>query len=123
MALDGVFLRHIKKELERTLIGSRIDKIYQPAKDRLIFTMRSREGSSKLLISARADAPRINITTTSPENPKVPPMLCMLLRKRLGGAKLKSVSQPGLERIIIAASYSSRYKIRNAAETDKTLYA
>ena len=101
MALDGVFLRHIKKELERTLIGSRIDKIYQPAKDRLIFTMRSREGSSKLLISARADAPRINITTTSPENPKVPPMLCMLLRKRLGGAKLKSVSQPGLERIIM----------------------
>ncbi len=101
MALDGVFLRHIKKELEEKLIGSRIDKIYQPAKDRLLLTMRSREGSCKLLISARADAPRINITTASPENPKVPPMLCMLLRKRLSGAKLRSVAQPDLERTLM----------------------
>ncbi len=100
MALDGVFLRHIKKELEEKLIGSRIDKIYQPSKDRLLLTLRSREGSYKLIISARADAPRINITTASPENPKVPPMLCMLLRKRLSGAKLRSVSQTGLERTI-----------------------
>ena len=101
MALDGVFLRHIKKELEKRLIGSRVDKIYQPAKDRLILTMRSREGSNKLLISARADAPRINITTASSENPKVPPMLCMLLRKRLSGAKLRSVDQPELERTLM----------------------
>ncbi len=100
MALDGVFLRHIKKELEEKLIGSRIDKIYQPAKDRILLTMRSREGNNKLLISARADAPRINITSDSPENPKVPPMLCMLLRKRLSGAKLKSISQPNLERTL-----------------------
>lgn len=101
MALDGVLLRHIKRELEEKLIGSRIDKIYQPAKDRLLLTMRSREGSYKLLISARADAPRINITTMSPENPKVPPMLCMLLRKRLSGAKLRAVNQPGLERTLM----------------------
>ena len=101
MALDGVFLRHIKKELEQRLIGSKVDKIYQPARDQLIFAMRSREGTDKLLLSARANSPRINITSSSAENPKVPPMLCMLLRKRFSGARLRSVIQPELERILI----------------------
>ena len=101
MALDGVFLRHIKNELETILIGSKVDKIYQPSKDELILSMRSREGANKLLISSRANSPRINITTSSRENPKVPPMLCMLLRKRLSGARLRSVTQPELERLLI----------------------
>ena len=46
MALDGVFLRHIKNELETILIGSKVDKIYQPSKDELILSMRSREGAN-----------------------------------------------------------------------------
>ncbi len=100
MALDGVFLRHIRHELEGNLIGSKVDKVYQPARDQLILVMRSREGSRKLLLSARAGSPRINLTAFSPENPKVPPMLCMLLRKKLTGARLRSVSQPGLERVL-----------------------
>ncbi len=101
MALDGVFLRHIKKELEQELIGSKVDKIYQPFRDQLVLSMRSREGSKKLLISARAGSPRINITTATPENPKVPPMLCMLLRKRLSGARLRAVTQQELERMLM----------------------
>ncbi|MBR2175590.1 MAG: NFACT family protein [Clostridia bacterium] len=101
MALDGIFLRHIKKELEESLLNSKVDKIYQPFKDELILSMRSREGSNKLLISARANSPRINITSTSPENPKTPPMLCMLLRKRLSGARLRAVRQPELERLLM----------------------
>lgn len=101
MALDGIFLRHIKKELEQKLLDSKVDKIYQPARDQLVLSMRSREGSELLLISARADSPRINITNIKPENPKVPPMLCMLLRKRLSGARLRAVTQPGLERLLM----------------------
>ena len=101
MALDGVFLRHIKKELEENLLNSKVDKIYQPSKDEIILSMRSREGVKKLLISARANSPRINITSFSPENPKVPPMLCMLLRKRLSGARLRAIRQPELERLLL----------------------
>lgn len=101
MALDGVFLRHIKRELEERLIDSKVDKIYQPMRDQLILSMRSREGTDLLLISARANSPRINITTVKPENPKVPPMLCMLLRKRLSGARLRAVRQPELERLLM----------------------
>ena len=100
MALDGAFLKKKKKELEENLINSKVDKIYQPSKDEIILFMRSREGVKKLLISARANSPRINITSSSPENPKVPPMLCMLLRKRLSGARLREIRQPELERLL-----------------------
>ncbi|MBQ3329782.1 MAG: NFACT family protein, partial [Ruminococcus sp.] len=34
------------------------------------------------------------------ENPPVPPMLCMLLRKRLGGARLAEITQPQNERVL-----------------------
>ena len=101
MALDGAFLRHIKKELEDNIIGSKVDKVYQPSRDELVLVMRSREGSKKLFISARAGSSRINLTELTPENPKVPPMLCMLLRKRLSGARLRSISQPELERLLL----------------------
>lgn len=101
MALDGAFLRHIKKELEENLLNSKVDKIYQPSKDEIILSMRSREGATKLLLSARANSPRINITAYSPENPKVPPMLCMLLRKKLSGARLRAIRQPELERLLM----------------------
>lgn len=101
MALDGAFLRHIKKELEENLLNSKVDKIYQPSKEEIVLSMRSREGAKKLLISARANSPRIHITGFSPENPKVPPMLCMLLRKRLSGARLRAIRQPELERLLL----------------------
>ena len=101
MALDGAMLRHIKKELEDSLLNSKVDKIYQPSKDELVLTMRSVEGSRRLLISARANSPRIHITNVTPENPKTPPMLCMLLRKRLSGARLRRITQPELERLLL----------------------
>ena len=87
MALDGVFLRHTAKEIEQAALGARVDKIYQPNREEIIVSLRSREGAVRLLLSARANSARIHITEHVPENPKQPPMLCMLLRKKLGGAK------------------------------------
>ncbi len=101
MALDGAFLRHIKIELEEQILNTKVDKIYQPSKDELILSLRSREGSKKLLLSARAGSARINLTAMTPENPKVPPMLCMLLRKKLSGARLREIRQPALERVLL----------------------
>ncbi|MBQ9460479.1 MAG: NFACT family protein, partial [Clostridia bacterium] len=101
MALDGAFLRHIKKELEGSLINTKVDKIYQPTRDELVLFMRSRDGMKKLYISARAGSSRICLTDATPENPKTPPMLCMLLRKRLSGARLRAITQPGLERLLM----------------------
>ena len=99
MALDGAFLHCIRDEL-LVLIGTRIDKIYQPSRDELVLSFRGKGGAVKVLFSASADAARVHITQTVPENPAQPPMFCMLLRKHLSGGKLEAVEQDGLERIL-----------------------
>ena len=100
MALDGAFLRHIKKELEDNIIGAKVDKVYQPNKQEIVLILRTRTGSFKLLMSARANSARIHFTNSIPENPKAPPMLCMLLRKHLYGARISQIRQPSLERVL-----------------------
>ena len=99
MALDGTFLLAVKQELE-PLVGGRIEKIYQPSKEEIVLGIRTKTGSTKLLICVNAASARIHATAKPIENPKVPPMFCMLLRKRLGSGKLLSVRQDGLERIL-----------------------
>ncbi len=99
MALDGAFLLAVKQELE-PLVGGRIDKIHQPSKEEIIINMRTRTDNAKLLISVSAGSARIHITNARIENPKVPPMFCMLLRKHLGCGRLLAVRQDGLERIL-----------------------
>ena len=100
MALDGAFLRHLKREIEENALDAKVDKIYQPNRDEIILSLRTRPESRKLLLSARANSARVNFTELVPENPKEPPMLCMLLRKRLTGARLTAVRQPDLERLL-----------------------
>ena len=100
MALDGAFVHFLTKELKDELCGARVSQIHQPNRDELIVAVRTFNGNKKLLISARANSPRVNFTDNAPENPASPPMLCMLLRKRLGGAKIFDVRQPDLERIV-----------------------
>ncbi|WP_099204068.1 Rqc2 family fibronectin-binding protein [Scatolibacter rhodanostii] len=100
MALDGAFLRHIKTELEEKLIGARADKIYQPNREEIIIAFRTRQEALKVLFSARANSARVGIINQTPENPKQPPMLCMLLRKKLQGARLVEIRQPDLERVL-----------------------
>ena len=100
MALDGIFLRHIKHEIENEILGSRVNQIYQPNRDELVLVLRGYSGSKKLLLSARANSPRVSFTEHAPENPTQPPMFCMLLRKRLGGGKLTAVRQLECDRVL-----------------------
>lgn len=101
MALDGAFLYQLKKELEQTVIGARVEKVYQPSREEIVLFLRGRNGSWRLLLSARANSARIHLTSVSLENPAVPPMFCMLLRKRLNSAKLAGLRQPELERLLM----------------------
>ena len=100
MALDGIFLSFLKNELTDAVVNARVEKIYQPSPEELVVSMRGKEGHKKLLFSVRANSPRVQLTNITPENPAVPPMLCMLLRKHLSGARLVDIRQPGLERIL-----------------------
>ena len=100
MALDGMMLHHVINELKTTALGARVYQIYQPNKDEIIFMLRTQQGNKRLLISTRANSPRVHFTEYSVENPKTPPMLCMLMRKRLGGGKLTDIRQTGLDRVM-----------------------
>lgn len=101
MSFDGIFLHCMKTELKATLIGAKVDKVFEPTREDLILSIRTREfGTKKLLCCARANSPRVSLTTASYENPAQPPMLCMLLRKRLCGATLTDIRQEGCDRIL-----------------------
>ena len=99
MALDGAFLSVLCRELQ-AVVGSRIDRIHQPSREEIMMTLRFKGGSEKLLISVGADSPRIHFTRVALENPKTPPMFCMLLRKHLGSGKLIAVRQFQMDRIL-----------------------
>ena len=100
MALDGVFLSEIKKEL-MPLIGGRVDKIHQPSKGELLIAVRTFEGLRKLIINTVSGTARLHLTNAEIENPKQPPMFCMLMRKHLSSAKLVDIRQPEYERVIM----------------------
>lgn len=100
MALDGIYLHKLKNEIENAVLFSRVDKVSQPSKDEIVLTLRGKNGSKKLLLCIRANSPRIQLTAHAIENPSVPPMLCMLFRKHLLGAMIKSIRQHELDRIL-----------------------
>lgn len=100
MAFDTICVKKTVEELNSVLLGGRVDKIHQPEKDELMISVRTFGGAHKLVISASANNSRIHFTETSKENPKAPPMFCMLLRKHLSGGKIIKISQSRHERIV-----------------------
>ena len=98
MPLDAVCLSGVVRELRGAVLGLRIEKVQQPARDLVILSLR---GGRRLLLCAGASQARIHLTGAARENPAAPPMFCMLLRKHLGGGRLSGLEQPALERVVI----------------------
>lgn len=98
MAFDAAMLNCIANEIK--MQGEcKVEKIYQPANDEIVLLMHSKEKNFRLLINAGSNCPRINITSSQAENPQKAPMLCMLLRKHLGGSKMTDAKCCGFERV------------------------
>lgn len=101
MPFDGLVIRALARELNTDLINARIDKIYQPEKDELVFSIRPAKGGSvKLVISANPRWARFHISTAKKANPAQPPAFCMLMRKYLEGGKIKEFKQIGMDRVV-----------------------
>ena len=100
MSLDAICLGALRAELEREITGMKVDKVQQPAKDRLVLGLRGNGKPRKLLISAGSGNARLHLTEEADENPATPPMLCMLLRKQLVGARIAALTQPETERVL-----------------------
>ena len=101
MPLDAVCLTALVDELAPQLEGAHIDKVQQPARDLLLLSLYTRQGSRRLLISAGVGMARLHLTGQRYENPDTPPMFCMLLRKHLTGARIDRLCQPENERMAI----------------------
>ena len=97
MPFDAMFLSAVCDELRQELIGARVEKIQQPARDMVVLQLR---GKARLLLSASGNRPRFHVTQASYENPAQPPMFCMLLRKHLAGGRIAAIEQPPAERSV-----------------------
>ena len=100
MAFDGISVSALTYELNERLTGGRISKIIQPERDALLLHIKTREETAKLLLSANPSLPLAYITDKNLNGPPQAPAFLMLLRKHLAGARILSVKQPGLERVI-----------------------
>ena len=93
-------MRPLTLELEKNLVGGRVDKITQQNKANLTFTIRQPGKTFLLRISLAPQNPSVHIIKKSPENLPEPPTFCMVLRKNLEGGRIAAIRQHELDRII-----------------------
>ncbi len=100
MALDGIVIANLVKDIQHHTQGGRISKIAQPEADELLLTIKGREGQVRLVLSASASLPLVYLTDRNKPSPLTAPNFCMLLRKHIANARILAVYQPDMERII-----------------------
>lgn len=101
MAFDGIVLKQISEELNSCLIGGKVNKVYEPNNNEIILGIYSGGKNYALLCNISSNNYRLHLTTTSKPNPLNAPNFCMLLRKHLIGARIKSIFTLSLERIVM----------------------
>lgn len=100
MALDGITVRSLVTELNKSIKNARISKIAQPENDELLLTLKSAEGNFRLALSANASLPFVYLTQKNKQSPMTAPNFCMLLRKHIANGRITEIRQPGMERIL-----------------------
>ena len=101
MAFDGITIANIVKDLQDVLTDGRLSKIAQPEPDELLLTIKGKNGQQRLCLSASASLPLIYLTADNKQSPMTAPNFCMLLRKHIQNGRIVSITQPGLERIVV----------------------
>lgn len=100
MAFDGIMTRAMAKELRDNILLGKIDKIYQPGSEELVFNIHTRSGNQRLYSTVNSSAASLRLIRENPLNPPSPLPFCMLLRKHIQGGRITSVEQKDAERII-----------------------
>ena len=100
MSFDGMVTYSAAKEFSDKLRLGKIEKIYQPQPEQLLFIIHTKNGKKKLFISASGNHSAAYLVDDTPENPAVPPVFCMVLRKHLSAARITDIVQYQNDRII-----------------------
>lgn len=119
MPQDAFTIKYVAAELSEKLTGGKITKIIQPEKELVIFFIYTDSGTVKLELCLSAKRCRASITERDIPAPAAPPNFCMLLRKRLSGAKILSVNCLDGERVI----YFDLECVSEFEQTSARLYA
>jgi len=90
----------VTRELNEMFSGGKVEKVLQPEKDEIDLIIRANGKSSRLVVSASSNFPRICVTAHQKENPLKAMSMCMLLRKHLTSSRVISISQCGFERVV-----------------------
>ncbi|EKE02969.1 MAG: hypothetical protein ACD_20C00301G0015 [uncultured bacterium] len=103
---DSLTLKALTDEIGPVLESGRVQKVQQPSRNEILLGIRTQGKNLKLYINVNPKYPHLTLLTKQGEDyrsieiPQKPPMFCMLLRKHMEGAKIKTVSHPKYERIL-----------------------
>lgn len=100
MAFDGIVTKCIVSELNKSIINSKVNKIFEPTKNDIMLGLYNSGLNYCLHICISPSTCRLNLTTHSKPNPITAPNFCMLLRKHLIGARIVAISSFDLDRIV-----------------------
>ena len=101
MYFDALTTAAMADELQETLAGGRVQEIVLV--DPLSLGLEIYAGHTRhyLLLSAQPAHPRVHLLSEKPRRgPEAPLPVLLLLRKRVRGARLVRVTQPGFERML-----------------------
>lgn len=100
MAFDGFITKSIISELKKSIIGAKVNKIYEPTKNDVILSLYNNGKNYNLSLCTNPEFCRICLTNYSKPNPQNALNFCMLLRKYLVGGKIINISNYDLERTV-----------------------
>lgn len=100
MSFDGMVTFAAVKEFRDKLTLGKIEKIYQPQPEQLLFNIHTKQGKQKLFISSAGNHSAMYLVDETPENPPEPPVFCMVLRKHLSAARISDIIQHENDRIV-----------------------
>lgn len=100
MAFDGIVTKSISNELCNSIINCKVNKIYEPTKNDIIFNLYGNGKNFNLAICTNASFARLHLTEYTKPNPLNAPNFCMFLRKHLVGAIITDINSFDLERIV-----------------------
>lgn len=97
-SMSNVDIYTVSDELNNLLSGARVDKSFQPTNDIVIMRFHV-PGTGRVDLVMQCGS-RIHTTQYPLENPTTPPSFPMLLRKRIKGAHVESITQHNFDRVI-----------------------
>ena len=106
--MDCFVLRKVLSQIEGTLKGALVSKVYQPAKKVLLLELWKPGISRSLVLSAHPLLCSIHLTNEKYKNPPSPPRFCQALRKHLTGKRIASLELAEFERYLTIHFVSKR---------------